>query len=295
MAGFKEGALQLKKKDSLAPADIGHMKVLINSDSKLYTVDETGTSALIQGGGSGGSIYWNDIIGKPIASTSTTGILTSADWNTFNNKMDGHFTSGDAGSIPVYKTSGFENSSSYIVGANKEKLVITDKTQPVTDDYHSPGIGVEIGYQSNTSATPYGFFYTSDTKNGVNLWSGTWGNPISWTKRTMTTSAGNTIFYGGVSATTISAGNLEGRLNISTGVVDYTPPTATYNADGTITITSANVNLYDNSTYQGPIKTYPISATTLTLIDGTEQFIVVDYNSGSPYYRIENNKVNINS
>ena len=51
MAGFKEGAIQLKKKDSLSPSDSGSVKVLINSLGQMYTVNEFGVSALIQGGG----------------------------------------------------------------------------------------------------------------------------------------------------------------------------------------------------------------------------------------------------
>lgn len=50
MAGFKEGALSLRKRNSTLSADPGYMKILVNTNSQLYTVNEHGVSALIGGG-----------------------------------------------------------------------------------------------------------------------------------------------------------------------------------------------------------------------------------------------------
>lgn len=49
MAMFKEGALQLRRRNISAPADPGFIKVYCDIGGSLYTVDEYGTSAYIKG------------------------------------------------------------------------------------------------------------------------------------------------------------------------------------------------------------------------------------------------------
>lgn len=110
------------------------------------------------------------------------------------------------------------------------------------------------------------------------------------------------IVWSGVSYNISDSGNgidgdegavTEEQQQISTGVVGSSAPSAIYGT-GTITIAEANVNLYSNSTFSGIIKTYYIPGATFTLTDNTEQYLVADYNNGTPIYRIENNKLNIN-
>lgn len=49
MAGFKEGALQLRRRNLAIPSDPGFIKVYCDIGGSLYTVDEYGTSAYIKG------------------------------------------------------------------------------------------------------------------------------------------------------------------------------------------------------------------------------------------------------
>lgn len=82
-------------------------------------------------------------------------------------------------------------------------------------------------------------------------------------------------------------------INYSTGVVGNIAPSATYGS-GTITIADTYVNLCSDAFFETPIKTYWVNGGTFTLIDGTEQYLVIDYNNGTPIYRIENNELIVN-
>ena len=63
-------------------------------------------------------------------------------------------------------------------------------------------------------------------------------------------------------------------------------PTYIDNGGGNITVNSINVNLFDNSAFIGGAKQYTLSALTATLTDGVNNYIVGDYNGGSPIMRI---------
>jgi len=117
-----------------------------------------------------------------------------------------------------------------------------------------------------------------------------------------TTDPNSEIVWVGVSYNISDSGNgidgdegavTEEQQQISTGVVGSVAPEVVYGA-GTITIEGANVNLYSTPTFSGIIKTHYITSATFTLTDNSEQYLVADYNNGSPIYRLENNKLNIN-
>lgn len=57
------------------------------------------------------------------------------------------------------------------------------------------------------------------------------------------------------------------------------------NGDGSVTIGASTYYLYDNSTFGGLIKSYEVLGDTITLVDGNTNYIVVDYNNGSPILR----------
>lgn len=59
-------------------------------------------------------------------------------------------------------------------------------------------------------------------------------------------------------------------------------PTYTDNGDGSITFTSGLYCFFTNTNGIGKIKRFNIAGQTLTMVDNTNQFIVADYNSGSP-------------
>jgi len=376
MAGFKEGSVQLRKKDSISPADPGHVKLLINSDKYLYTVDENGVSALIQGSGNSDGIK----VYTTIDSNSYT-IPNDADIVVVKNDARNNITllTFPTPAIGFEGKTIFIRGSSIYSGAQVPISVVTDNR-----DIGWVGVGEEFGlqvrsftcifYSGNytwvddelgsqkdnykvlatpndetpktliekligtddlyiTSAGPtssstlefgtYGKIAVSEPNNGVGDTKAVLSNKLiagsgailevvnhpthgSQIKISLDGSGGADIDWSSLVNIPVASPSTSGIItsadynnfsnhNITTGVKDFNHPITTYNPDGTITITSANVNLYDNSTFQGLIKTYNIAGQTLSLIDGAQQYIVADYNFGSPIFRIESNKNNINS
>lgn len=79
------------------------------------------------------------------------------------------------------------------------------------------------------------------------------------------------------------------------GIADPVPPSFVDNGNGTLTIASSNVALNSATDFTGNTLVYSVSGTTLALTEGTQQFVCVRYNSGSPEYYVENSRTNINS
>ncbi|WBC28474.1 virion structural protein [Rhodobacteraceae phage LS06-2018-MD05] len=74
-----------------------------------------------------------------------------------------------------------------------------------------------------------------------------------------------------------------------------TEPTFTDNGDGTVTVGNVDVRFYDNVNYTGAIKEFTVSGDTFTLVDSLTQlnYIVADYNSGSPILKLINSATTI--
>lgn len=75
--------------------------------------------------------------------------------------------------------------------------------------------------------------------------------------------------------------------SISAGI--QIAPTFTDNGDGSITFTSGLYCFFTNSSGIGKIKRFTIAGTTFTLTDNTNQYIVADYNNGSPTIYVTTN------
>lgn len=73
-----------------------------------------------------------------------------------------------------------------------------------------------------------------------------------------------------------------GDKRISTGCL--TNPTFTDNGNGTATISSVQVNIFPTSDFSGNMLTFTVPQATLSFTDGTEEYISVRYNAGSPIY-----------
>ena len=73
-----------------------------------------------------------------------------------------------------------------------------------------------------------------------------------------------------------------------------THPVLTDNGDGTATISSTEVALYDSDNSSGTLTKYVLDEVTLTFVDGEEEYVVADYNEGSPIIRKETDKDLIN-
>lgn len=78
------------------------------------------------------------------------------------------------------------------------------------------------------------------------------------------------------------------------GIVSPVAPSFVDNGDGTATIGNTLASLYSNSNFEGLLRTYSVSGTTLGFTNGAQQYVCISYNSGSPVFYVENNRLLIN-
>ena len=71
-------------------------------------------------------------------------------------------------------------------------------------------------------------------------------------------------------------------------------PTFVDNGAGNITVNACSVNLWDNDSFEGYPKQYDFTATSINLTDGIINYIVADYNNGSPIIKNTTNVELIN-
>ncbi len=63
-------------------------------------------------------------------------------------------------------------------------------------------------------------------------------------------------------------------------------PTITNNNDGTIVVSSGSVNLFSDESGFGSVVTFPLTEQTLSLITGSTNYIIANYNTGSPQWQL---------
>lgn len=73
-----------------------------------------------------------------------------------------------------------------------------------------------------------------------------------------------------------------------------TIPILTDNGDGTATISASSGYIYNTSNYSDTLLFGTVAEQTFTFTDGSEEYVVVDYNNGNPVMRKETNKFLIN-
>lgn len=78
------------------------------------------------------------------------------------------------------------------------------------------------------------------------------------------------------------------------GISSYPLSDLIDNGDGTCSILSATARVYSTNNFTGTLLEYSIPSATFTLTDGTEQYICIKYNSGTPIFYVENDKNQIN-
>lgn len=76
------------------------------------------------------------------------------------------------------------------------------------------------------------------------------------------------------------------NVNELSAGLQYPKPSVLDNGDGSLTIGDVKANLYKTSNYNGGIKSFDISESTLTLTDNSVNYIIVNYNSGNPIYQV---------
>lgn len=87
------------------------------------------------------------------------------------------------------------------------------------------------------------------------------------------------------------------QVGASYGAGTFTVPTITIAADGTTASASSVVAaLYSGSAWSGTYNKYTIAAqSSLALTDNSSNYLIVDYNAGSPIYTVTTDPANINS
>jgi hypothetical protein len=147
--------------DTVKQTDTGEMWFVVDqtnlSNSAGYSVYTAGTAS---------SVPYSGVTGVPTASASVTGVLTSTDWSTFNNKQSTITTGNisDVGTDGITITGG----TSAIIGSG------VTLAQHVADSTHN-------GYLSSTdwstfnnkqSTVSIGTFSATSTANGLDITSG---------------------------------------------------------------------------------------------------------------------------
>lgn len=85
-----------------------------------------------------------------------------------------------------------------------------------------------------------------------------------------------------------------GGTTAATYAGSLTTPVFTDNGNGTGSIAALSANLFDNANGTGIAEPYSLTGVTLSFVDGAEEYIVADYNAGTPIIRKETVKANIN-
>jgi len=163
------------------------------------------------------------------------------------------------------------------------------------------------GLTANTiSATTYQNLPVSGLTEGNNISiTGANGNfTISFTGTTGSnftggTVSGATIFTGGLSANTISATTYYNVPNYNAGVI-VNSDLWINNNDGTMTFPTTQVALYNNAVFTGSVEVYVVTSATTgsgglpALSNNDTNYIVINYNGGSPVYDVLTDNSTIN-
>lgn len=79
-----------------------------------------------------------------------------------------------------------------------------------------------------------------------------------------------------------SINEIESELSFLSAGVFGTEPTFTDNGNGTVTVGDVDILLYSVDDFTGTLKEYIVNGDTFTFTSDTEEYVVVDYNTGIP-------------
>lgn len=114
----------------------------------------------------------------------------------------------------------------------------------------------------------------------------------------------NPVVLGDASNTSLDTDNktMLGAINEVYGALSYlsagvsgSPATLLDNNNGTATISSVEVLIYDNPNFVNAIRHFSVSGSTFAFTDGAEEYVAIRYNSGSPVMYKETVQDNINN
>ena len=182
------------------------------------------------------------------ANTTTSGYLSSSDWNTFNGKIGG---SGTSGNIAYFTGTGTIGNSPLITDGTNITSVLLQKS---TASYESAPLGSELLSSSGWTSTDWtgdfatGFTHTTGNTTALtNTLAAVIGSyyQIAFTV-TNRTAGSFTITFGGVASQTFTATNAYGPKATTTGSLSITP---TSDFNGTIVISIKQITGTYSPTY----------------------------------------------
>jgi hypothetical protein len=197
------------------------------------------------------------------ANTSTSGFLSSTDWNTFNNKQNALTNpitgTGVSGRIPYFNGTTTQTSSANLTWDNTNSIIGTTSVLATTDvaAYNLTINGIDFGKIQNITGQSWGLAYgSSGASNALGssalVWNTT-GNVIIINK--LNVGNYNNTYNLDITGTARISGQLNLGSTITNGTFTYTLPGAT----GTLALST------DLSSYVPTSRTLTINGTTYDL------------------------------
>ncbi|MFA5365689.1 MAG: hypothetical protein WC325_10965, partial [Candidatus Bathyarchaeia archaeon] len=208
------------------------------------------------------------------------------------------------------------DTSSFVTNAQTSSFLTGDTSSFILDNQTASMTVLSASYAPMPDVSNFvtfaqtASFLTGDTSSFVlNSMTSSFltGNTSSFATTASNTFVGNQTISGSVYMTgSVKVNDKQGGSTNQGDVLTYSRTatsvagmTATCsfvdNADGTVTILSGSVRFYNNSDFQHFIQRYEMPhSTTLTPTNNAVSYVVADYNSGSPIYRIETSQENLN-
>jgi hypothetical protein len=139
-------------------ANIRKNSLVFDTDNNIILYSPSGTNYYEffpgQGSGVSGTVSWNNIVGEPIASVSTSGLLSVSDWNKFNSKVD------------VSAISGIGSGSGTVSSVGLSSRTLTISNSPITSSgvlsIELSSIGIS-GTSTKVSYDEFGRVVSGDT------------------------------------------------------------------------------------------------------------------------------------
>ena len=272
--------------------NISNHTVGINNTTPSYSLDVSGTFS--------STFYAAGATSKKVTATLTRDgsnrpALNIQDSSGYGQGFIDFYTYSDGGVLPDsqyiptvrwggYDDGGFSGHQSFWCnpgGGGEQPMV------DVFDIYSNRVVSnVNIGIGTNS---PY---YPLDVNGSVNFTGNLLHNGLPYTASLASTitAANNTV----LSYLSGSRSNIQSQLDQLNGNAGLTSsPTITNNNNGTITVSTASVNLYDNPYGTGVIASYQLAQTTLALDPTQINIVVATLSGGNAVYQMIYNQNNV--
>lgn len=149
--------------------------------------------------------------------------------------------------------------------------------------------------------TMYGITTTVSIPNAVNVIisdvSIPYAHPVTTALNDFQTGNGSGTWQKSTLAQTtalLGIDDIRSKLSYFSAGIIGADPSFVDNGDGTATIGTCQVLLYSTIDFTGEISLYNISGTILSFTDNSEEYIVIDYNAGTPIFTKTTNEDSIN-